>query len=773
MTFLAPMMLLGLLAVVIPPILHLLNRKEAKPVTFPAMEFLRRAYRKTARRLKMKQWLLLALRMALFAALAIALAKPTWLSAQEDLVGLHGTTVKGAQVILFDLSYPMGYELNEDRRETLFDAARAHALRVIAESDGPIAVVTTAGTTQSLTQSLTADRSLLQEAVRHLELSDDKPNFEEALQLAYHLLSERPINEGKQITVLSTPHRDLSVAPPVPENLGELKMIKVKLNGESTSLGSTLVDADDQPRLSPEARAKFANHVITDLKLSAAPHMGRDQWRVEVYIANFSNEPMNLWPIWVELEGEVLVRGFVNLKAQERGVKRLYFKVDPERFNKQSTSKANGEGASPVGEDQKTVAMRAWVKLAPDALKIDDQRPFWIESRPPISLLALNGDPRPTPHEDELFYLERALGPAVLGDTPVTLRSRPLLSAELTDQELEGVDLILLANLPRPSVSLGEQLKSHLEAGGGLWLAPGARSDVEAWNRALGDLLPRTLRGQRKAGDAASVEGRSVARLSDFKPHRLLSAFESPERSSLALAQIHQYFLFDPKPTSRAETVITLDEGSPFVMTQQFGQGRVVLWAGPLDREWSDLVIRPDFVPLAAETVRYLSRDQSGTSLSAPLNGRVQLELNGEGPFYSISPLGEKSILTRSEQSKGGLSGGTHQTRGWQSVALKRIGHYQITSSRELINRGKEDQNDHVERALRRFVVHLEISESDLQERGASEMTQNERSAGTTVEVSALGQRRELWHIGLIGLFLFTLLEGLTLYQRREEARVH
>ena len=115
MSFFAPLMLFGLLAVAIPPILHLLNRREAKPVPFPAMEFLRRAYRKTARRLKVKQWLLLALRMALFAALALALARPFWSpSSHQSQTSSPLQDLKGTQVIVIDLSYPLGYRIDAE-----------------------------------------------------------------------------------------------------------------------------------------------------------------------------------------------------------------------------------------------------------------------------------------------------------------------------------------------------------------------------------------------------------------------------------------------------------------------------------------------------------------------------------------------------------------------------------------------------------------------------------------------------------------------------------
>ena len=40
--------------------------------------------------------------------------------------------------------------------------------------------------------------------------------------------------------------------------------------------------------------------------------------------------------------------------------------------------------------------------------------------------------------------------------------------------------------------------------------------------------------------------------------------------------------------------------------------------------------------------------------------------------------------------------------------------------------------------------------------------------ANSTPVLGALAQRHELWHVGLIGLFIFTLLEGIALFQRRE-----
>src|SRR3979411_94396 len=60
----------------IPIIIHILNRRRFKVVSWAAMEYLLQAMRKNRRRLKFEQWLLLATRCALLVLLGAALARP-------------------------------------------------------------------------------------------------------------------------------------------------------------------------------------------------------------------------------------------------------------------------------------------------------------------------------------------------------------------------------------------------------------------------------------------------------------------------------------------------------------------------------------------------------------------------------------------------------------------------------------------------------------------------------------------------------------------------
>ena len=62
MSFLAPLMLLGLGALIVPIVIHLIGRARARIVPFAALEFLLATKRRTARRLQLRERLLLLVR---------------------------------------------------------------------------------------------------------------------------------------------------------------------------------------------------------------------------------------------------------------------------------------------------------------------------------------------------------------------------------------------------------------------------------------------------------------------------------------------------------------------------------------------------------------------------------------------------------------------------------------------------------------------------------------------------------------------------------------
>ncbi len=161
LTFLQPAFLLGTLAAAVPVIIHLIYRRRALVHRFPAVRFLLLADKRTARKFRLNQWLLLALRVAAILLIAIVLARPHMTGSAVQAAAF---TPPQATVILVDNSLSMQYR---DGQETRLQRAKALASRLVQSLAAPdSAVVLPLLTTDEAANapvSLSGDRVALQE----------------------------------------------------------------------------------------------------------------------------------------------------------------------------------------------------------------------------------------------------------------------------------------------------------------------------------------------------------------------------------------------------------------------------------------------------------------------------------------------------------------------------------------------------------------------------------------------------------------------------------
>ena len=90
--FLNITMLAGLAGALVPLVLHLLSRSRYRTVEWGAMMFLQGAEARVLQSARVKQWLLLLLRMGLIAGLAMALAQPVMRGRWGGLRGTDAST---------------------------------------------------------------------------------------------------------------------------------------------------------------------------------------------------------------------------------------------------------------------------------------------------------------------------------------------------------------------------------------------------------------------------------------------------------------------------------------------------------------------------------------------------------------------------------------------------------------------------------------------------------------------------------------------------------
>ncbi len=702
MSFLSPALLVGLLAAAIPPLIHLILRRRAVLVRFSALEFILRSNRKTARRFKMKQIMLMVLRSALLALIAVAVARP--ILDEDDSSQLVRSASNGATVVVVDAGFAMGYVLGDER---LLDRARNQARELLRGGVAKVALVVAGDAVNVPVAEATSDVVEIQKAIDEVALGHRADRLPEAVSRAYEILADEPPTLPRRVVVLTTPAGATSALPPPPPSGGQpVELIPVDVSGG---------------RETP-------NCAVVDVSLRPAPEMGSGHWRIDAQVANYGSRRVERLPVSVGVETTTRLTGFVTLDPGAQTVKSFYLPV---------------EGVE---------AVPAWVKIEGDALTADDRRAFWLHPAPRVRLLAVNGDPQPTPYRDELFYVERALAPSATAGARVILT---ISGQDVVDQhDFSQFDVILLANVQGLSEAQGRRLSGFVRNGGGLLVTMGDRVAPGEMNERIGGLLPRTLRTVRRAGDAAaSDEGgdRRSARLDQIDlQHPLFGGFGGGRLASMGKVRVRRYMLLDPSPEAGGAVPIFLDNGAPYLLTRALGRGRVALLTSTIDRDWGDLPIRPDFVPLLHRIVGYLTR--TATVNAAPVllgqPARIQVTDRRIGRLQVRTPTG---TLRLSERPRA-------PDADWLFDETTAPGHYRLSADPPLPG----------VQPPRGFSVALDPQGSDLRPstRSPSADPGKEQTKAAAVGIT---RRTELWHAALALLFVMLLGEALLLFKRRRE----
>ncbi len=189
----------------LPILLHLIMKQEPKRLTFPAFRFLKQKLKTNQRKLRLRHFILLALRVLLIALFCLTLYQPTFKSERFNISGDQPVAI----VIVIDTTPSMGYVANN---ETRLDEARRRALELLKElpDKSVVAVVDTADMTGNWLPDIAAAR-------RHIEeLKETKGGqpVTSAIAVAYQLLAnvEKETDAAEALPKLVAVFTDRTVA---------------------------------------------------------------------------------------------------------------------------------------------------------------------------------------------------------------------------------------------------------------------------------------------------------------------------------------------------------------------------------------------------------------------------------------------------------------------------------------------------------------------------------------------------------------------------------
>jgi hypothetical protein len=474
-------LLTGAALIGVPILLHLIMRQEPKKLPFPAFRFLKMKRRINQRKMRLRHFILLAMRMFLIALICLALFS------QSD----------------------------DGRRSLLSD-------RLNIKGEQPIACVLVIDTSPSMSYVLSVDRNGLSEARKRgpALLEEESAGrswtaLDESRFRAMELIDELP--PGSKVAVVDTADRDGFWSLALPEARKKIRdMKKTKASSRSVTQALLLayqlfakVEQEAAPgqESMPRLLAVFSDRTVPSWDASQIPfleemknnvlqEMRKNSPKADIvstYVDVGVDKPHNLAITSIEMKQQVIPANapiaFTVLLdavgARQDNVVEVRFSDDPKLVLTRAVRVDPGE-TKEVAFERENLApglYQATVTLkTADAVPFDDVRYFSFRVREPRKILVV-ADAPPTASQAALGV---AAPLARLRDATqlwrITLKWASWYSCDLmpTDAFLEAklsvlskYEAVIFAGLVQPSPDLWDKATLYVEGGGKLVVDPG------------------------------------------------------------------------------------------------------------------------------------------------------------------------------------------------------------------------------------------------------------------------------------------------------------
>ena len=354
MSFLTPLVFLGLAAIAVPILVHLIQKERSTLIQFPSLMFVRRIPYQSVRRRKLRHWFLLSLRIAAIALIVLAFARPFFSQGAMAVAAAGGGSRE--IVVLLDNSASMGYGDHWQRAQ---DAAR-DAVGSLGVTDRASLVLFGRNADEQLRSA--SDRDRFEAAVGAARVSSNGTRYGPALKLAESIL-ERSNLPRREVILISDMQRT-----------GWTGSEDVRF-AENVQLQLVPITSDDT-----------ANVSVPSITFGRAEFSGQERITLTAGVTSRGQAASNV-PVTLEVDGRVVETQNVSIAANSSA------SVQFQPFTLASTT------------------ARGVVKAGTDALQADNAFHFVLAPSRPVSVLVVDqgDDPLAT------FYLTRALA---VGTTP-------------------------------------------------------------------------------------------------------------------------------------------------------------------------------------------------------------------------------------------------------------------------------------------------------------------------------------------------------------------
>ena len=541
----SPWMLLWLPTVVVPLVIHLLYRQRYREITWAAMEYLLAAIEKSARRMRVQQWLLLLLRMLLLLLMLLAMAEPLVSKLSPLPLSAGGTH----HIFLLDASFSMGYR---EANETDFERAKQQIIDRIKAGEGGDAysLILMGPQAEVIVGEPSFDRQQVITALEAVPVGQTGADLSASLTAAEQLIqaaNDRETFGQHAITIYSDLGRTtwgdgLAGDTSTVERYAQLARL-----AKIGSIEVVAVENRDTSR---------PNTAVVDLDIAGPLSTVGTPTRFVTTLRTFRTEPLPGQRVELWVDGLRINQKTIDLPAgtdTQVSFTHVFSEAGPHSVRVQTTD---------------------------DRLPFDDRRYLAVDVREKVRILLVQGKPGAT------MPLRAAMNAA---DQQVNLTDVEVVDeSRLAELELSDYDCIFLCNVAQWTRPEASRLTQYVERGGGLVTILGDQVLVERYNANAFQrsddpskpqmpsesrgFLPARIKGVFYDGEYHFPDPKTYA-------HPFLAPWKGNPRTGLTGVPVLQYFQLEFPVGSSESTILWLDTGDPLLVLTRIGSGWSLLVA--------------------------------------------------------------------------------------------------------------------------------------------------------------------------------------------------
>ncbi|MBD3617839.1 MAG: BatA domain-containing protein [Gracilimonas sp.] len=552
MSFLNPIFLFALIAVGLPLLIHLLNLKRPRKVAFSTLAFFRELKNTTIRRIRIKKYLLLLLRVAAIGCLALVLARPFL---PPGLSGGGTAQAPALNAVLLDNSISM---FRIGKQGPLFDYAREIVGKIeeSAKDDDRFMLQLTNGEGE---YSNILSRANLQKTLEGAEIMPAGNFIKNRLTGLIESVREAPY-QNKNIFIITD---------------GQLSQLNDLQEMDLNDITLTFIDVGD---------VDVQNTIVSDISTSTNMIGANIPFILNVELANRSSVNAVNQFVTLDFEGQNAGQYSIALEPNER--KTFTFEITPSQ-----TGSAKGK-----------------LEIEGDEFQPDNEYYFTVQVPETRNILWVHEQSRLS---DYVSYTGAMLRVAGENDAQLAYQEVSPNAFETTDlSKFDAIILDALKTVPEYSFQL---LQDYVQNGGGLMFFPSENGTLSNYNSFFSKFNAGRFEGLQ--GEYASFNSVAKADelLEDHPAFNGLFEREQNEQLRFTNPDIYYYLKLSKSPSGTGFDLMTMNNGDVLMYEKRFGEGSLMIASIGNDPGWSNFPVKPLFAPFYYRLLLYsASSDQGG-----------------------------------------------------------------------------------------------------------------------------------------------------------------